>query len=328
MPLLSKAADTLQCREAHLVSVSPRIFPYLKGAETLFVRSQHCRKLRRECVYDVGKPVSRVKQLEDKVAQLEGMLKATGEGEDAIGPSAPPNVGDYLANTPSLGGSSSSTPFPAAQGMVPDLNAYNTNFSNPFGIDFDGLPAGNVPEHRDSGSSMNVDPTTVFPTLGGFTYQPAPILPQQSISGVSQQAVSGFDFSTLDPGFMDLVSSFGATSTTPASQQLPFMQPTQSVAPVSTGLTPFLSNNDVDPSANPASGPSTAPSSEPSIHPGQVPYQAYVSDPSQSRGSHGELRVEGVDDEYEARETTVGDDALLGGWFDAADIPKVARDHL
>ncbi|WVF68407.1 hypothetical protein IAT40_003172 [Kwoniella sp. CBS 6097] len=36
---------------------------------------QHCAKTGRECIYDSGKPVSRVKQLEEKVAELENMLK-------------------------------------------------------------------------------------------------------------------------------------------------------------------------------------------------------------------------------------------------------------
>lgn len=36
----------------------------------------HCTKLRRECVYDVGKPISRVRRLENKVAELESYLQA------------------------------------------------------------------------------------------------------------------------------------------------------------------------------------------------------------------------------------------------------------
>ncbi|WVR07980.1 hypothetical protein IAU60_005023 [Kwoniella sp. DSM 27419] len=41
---------------------------------------QHCAKAGRECVYDSGKPVSRVKQLEEKVAELETMLRAGADG--------------------------------------------------------------------------------------------------------------------------------------------------------------------------------------------------------------------------------------------------------
>lgn len=36
----------------------------------------HCTKLRRECVYDIGKPISRVRKLENKVAELESYLQA------------------------------------------------------------------------------------------------------------------------------------------------------------------------------------------------------------------------------------------------------------
>lgn len=36
----------------------------------------HCSKLKRECVYDTSKPVSRVRQLENKVAELEESLRA------------------------------------------------------------------------------------------------------------------------------------------------------------------------------------------------------------------------------------------------------------
>ena len=46
---------------------------------------EHCKKLGRDCVYDTGKPVSRVKQLEDKVAELQEMLVRQAGAGPALG---------------------------------------------------------------------------------------------------------------------------------------------------------------------------------------------------------------------------------------------------
>lgn len=60
---------------------------------------------RRECVYDTGKPVSRVRMLEERVAELEGYL-AAGLGTPASGGAMPQRVG-----TPSR---TQSSPYPAS----------------------------------------------------------------------------------------------------------------------------------------------------------------------------------------------------------------------
>ncbi|KAL1412547.1 hypothetical protein Q8F55_000293 [Vanrija albida] len=67
---------------------NPRPPPLKRGDACLYCRKRrircsatkpschHCTKLKRECVYDSGKPTSRVRKLEDKVAELEGYLRA------------------------------------------------------------------------------------------------------------------------------------------------------------------------------------------------------------------------------------------------------------
>lgn len=67
---------------------NPRPPPLKRGDACLYCRKRrircsatkpschHCTKLKRECIYDSGKPTSRVRKLEDKVAELEGYLRA------------------------------------------------------------------------------------------------------------------------------------------------------------------------------------------------------------------------------------------------------------
>ncbi|WVQ95964.1 hypothetical protein IAU59_003063 [Kwoniella sp. CBS 9459] len=78
---------------------------------------QHCAKTGRECIYDSGKPVSRVKQLEEKVAELEHLLKggvahiASGEGNG----SEPSTSRKESVSSASASASASVPPMPSLQ---------------------------------------------------------------------------------------------------------------------------------------------------------------------------------------------------------------------
>jgi hypothetical protein len=190
----------------------------------------NCTKLGRECVYDNGKPVSRVKQLEEKVAELEDMLKlgpvdggqpgtssaeASRSGSLSNGaPSAPP-----LTHSSSDSNSSLSTPGmngfpPQQQQQYQHLPSQNGGYSSDKGQA--GLN-GMAPPFTDPFQYPfnNFDPSqhTTLPA-DAFSF-PDQNMSTFGSSRVDQSAVDMFDFSTLDPGFMNLVSSFGATSTGP-----------------------------------------------------------------------------------------------------------------
>lgn len=242
----------------------------------------HCTKLKRECVYDTGKPVSRVKQLEDKVAELEDMLRSSAAGS-ASGPGftaavsmttseiSPTTTGGIPRLTaggqarPSLGGSGGSGTAPQAAlpnlaasgsrsgstgytigvngetlpqsgpGPGPGAGAPQTyNMSLPMGdfsmvesIDTNMLNRVSTPPNLDTNAYFGMSPgfwgfmgsmfggTGPGEGSGGMAdginnYHP---------SGQTRAVEETFDFSTLDPGLMDLVNSFQEASTAPAQTQ-------------------------------------------------------------------------------------------------------------
>ena len=220
---------------------------------------------KRECTYDNGKPVSRVRQLEDKVAQLESMLTQTssrrpseseGESKSRMGSrSGSGNIQTTLSgnrSTPASDVNMQQEPIPEDSGfsfqgeaddMQFDLNAIQQQFN-------------------DATSGLSNDFFSFGGSMFGDTNQPTQL---PMLSNPNQDATAIFDFSTLDPNFMSLVNSFGDTLQAP--QPVP-PQP-QPTAPrqtnafaatvtdeASTGFTPYL-NPDYNPSINDPS-PSTS----------------------------------------------------------------------
>jgi len=356
---------------------------------------QNCHKLNRQCEYDTGKPVSRVKQLEEKVAELEGMLKT--------GPDSPPSS---IHQAWSYTTSDSST-------SRRDLNQSNGN-GNGNGNGFIDMPIDvNMPDSFSSpsggggvGNFGNFFPNFGSSMFGGppSNHQPAP----PPTAPTEQKPEDLFDFSTLDPSFMNLVNSFQNTSTGVPDNIQPTLPPQDNDFDAmlncgSTGLTPFIdANMGGPPSVPPPSGsdytsPNSAPSqflpSPPSQSKGPSPsssniaYQAYVSDLSdltEKKANNGlsatgfsfdgadasTQNVIGVSGDHPSamgqyqhkvgvsgpmdgglsgnhvdfdpsisgpgmgnkRKKGNGADTpgmeMVGGWFDAADLPRVARNHL
>ena len=226
---------------------------------------QHCTKLKRECVYDTGKPVSRVKQLEEKVAELEGYLKAGSGGSvlhalsQAPGPSVqagggingnfgtgpqphphPPPLQHHSSsetstssapasnnnnNSDSNGyptGSAAATYGMSGTGMG---NGYDAGPSQPvqgqgvmsfesfafsgstFGPTLAQTPIFGQSQGQSQGSTQYLQQQDSFASMGNM-YGPT-----MGSSRVDPLAVEGFDFTTLDPSFMALINSLGATST-------------------------------------------------------------------------------------------------------------------
>ncbi|ORY34613.1 hypothetical protein BCR39DRAFT_513615 [Naematelia encephala] len=349
---------------------------------------QHCTKLKRECVYDTGKPVSRVKQLEDKVAELEGMLK-TGlldPNGNAAGASGPPPLIHHSSSDASNtsigsgGGGGGTSGFGPSQGE----GTIDTNMLNMF-------------SNVGPGNGGYFPPSfggSVFSQYGGSVFHSQAMPNQQPIEEL-------FDFSTLDPNLMSLINDLSSTSTGPVepipvsnSVPPPAPHPQQNSMDFDytgpTGLTPFLETAPPVAGFSPATTSSNSQPSYPnsaSGHPYQqgagasfsptpptsMPqstgssYQAYVSDSSANiftnpnpsnafptsannpvvqnvLGVHGPhpsatpLSTSANSLPQPAHGATGGpgwkgeenldEMPLVGGWFDAADLPKVARDHL
>ena len=295
-------------------------------------------------MYDAGKPVSRVKQLEDKVAELEELLKtgpSSSKSKESIGTkqsnhngssdsSTDPSPIPHRSSSGATRSTTTASQSTASQLPNPSIESSNTAYS--FGdsnATFDINMNSNVgTPHFNFGDqsyfsglvgSMLTAPTT----NPGMPSQPTHA--QQSMEGpsrIQQSAVDMFDFNTLDPSFMNLVNSFGATSTTGLPPP-PFNQPAPSSQSggmmdmdgfdpssntVSTGLTPFLdpsvgatplpqqsrppphtSSLNASPglSSVPSSGPyfiSVQPTPEPAAE--SVSYHAYVSEVQETPGSN------------------------------------------
>lgn len=357
----------------------------------------NCTKLNRECVYDTGKPVSRVKQLEDKVAELQDMLRGglpaantagagtgTGEGDrgarGSIGcdeaysrqgsVSHPPlthhaSSGQSFSSDNTTNGAGQSTAYSLGPGTTYDAS-----------LNMNGLNSSS----NNSGFDM-----TAFSAFGGSVFPSIPIaLPGQTNAPSAVEQT--FDFSTLDPGFMNLVNSFGAISNDAAPEDYSWQQIQKQteqpnlIPPAaqfgSTGLTPFLETSPSAPSQQSSNSAQQSPgsffpsmSSAPSTESRSVNYQAYVVDMAESSGgpsrngstSTGAGGLDGTSEVYAGvpgrkRKVQINkyfadgrldtdncggpvedstawmpdqpEMGVMGGWFDASDVPKVARDHL
>jgi hypothetical protein len=170
-------------------------------------------------------------------------------------------------------------------------------------------------------------------------------------------AESMFDFSTLDPGFMNLINSFAETTT--ATNIPPAIPPQNSNtnsgmgmgidmdidAFGSTGLTPFLASTPAPtmstqhiPRTNSSDISPPYSSGNPSAASVGVAYQAFVTDlPPSVQNSSYESTPAYQSAEGSGQSMGIGggrgvasdeSGSLVGGWFDPADLPKVARDHL
>ncbi|OXH37554.1 hypothetical protein J008_02158 [Cryptococcus neoformans] len=311
----------------------------------------HCAKIGRECVYDVKKPTSRVQQLEEKVAQLESLLKNGAMSGDG----APSGSGlQTSGSTPSLLHQSSNDALSEATAL-PQQTPTSTSYSflNNETIDVN-LFGGKYPAIPPAGNHSNLFPSfggSIFGSMGSMMAQPQPQIEQT------------FDFSTLDPTFMNMVNSFqtstGLAEPVPQQQQhIAYGQPPAPSAPPSY-LNPAHAN--IKPNTTHSSPPSTAAEyasqTYASLHKApflnnnfctSVASEAQLGNPSvvaelasananvqedvaallkAAAASNAEQWATGIaqgSDFDGGQENT----QLVGGWFDANDLPKVARDHL
>lgn len=221
-------------------STQPSKVPLKRGDACLYCRKrrircsaekpscQHC-KGKRECVYDNGKPISRVRQLEDKVAQLEGLLKGESTGGEARRPSEDGTVGAAAGGGTghpplihhSSSNQSSSSVNSGGMGDTdmgqggPQEQQQNTMFGME-GIDgFDLLQQsfGDI----TGGNGFSNDFFTFGGSMfGGHMNDQSSKLPDVVTDSLPLDPATMFDFSTLDPNFMSLVNSFDSTFQTPA----------------------------------------------------------------------------------------------------------------
>ncbi|WVQ77553.1 hypothetical protein IAR50_007241 [Cryptococcus sp. DSM 104548] len=284
----------------------------------------HCLKSGRECVYDIKKPTSRVQQLEDKVAQLETLLRGnegpagngheplgsgSGGGGEAVPGSMPPSSIPLPSNPNSslpIPISGLSTSYSLATPETLDVNLFGGSYpSAPPALD-DNMP----------GMFPNFGGGSVFGGMGGTQGLPLS-LPQSN--GVE----SVFDFATLDPTFMGLVNSFQNTAglAEPLSQPIPSYDPSPRTFPQTTYAPQPPTPQQFPPHPNPSSLQAGT-----SVNDDMA---ALLQAAAQSKPEQWNL---GITSTVGGGGTGVGtpelEQGVVGGWFDAGDLPKVARDHL
>ncbi|WVW86826.1 hypothetical protein I302_108881 [Kwoniella bestiolae CBS 10118] len=216
---------------------------------------QHCLKSGRECVYDTGKPVSRVKQLEEKVAELETLLKSGGdasatatsrnEGETSRRESTASNSQPPPLNHHSSSNSSQSQDVPMDQsGMGESSTSYGYTVS---AENFDTNMFESILAAQNGGTGSTPNAGNSFASFGGAFFSGTTntgTTPNffASSPNSGQNIESLFDFNMLDPNYMSLLSSFGETSTGPSTSAqsttdssvpppAPPTQPTNNITP-------------------------------------------------------------------------------------------------
>lgn len=246
---------------------------------------------KRECAYDNGKPVSRVRQLEDKVAQLESMLQQTSSRRPSA--SDCPNgessqMGSNLHANSSGNSNSRSTPSSSDINMQQAPLPPNDSGFSFQGTGMDDMNMFDINAIQQSFNEATSGLSNDFFSFGGSMF--GGIEAQQNLPTLgnpNQDATTMFDFSTLDPNFMSLVNSFDNTfQSNPApistshqagpsqhytqipsqpQQQSQSRTQSQPLMPsfsatvtddTSTGFTPYI-NNDYSPPSDPQAPMST-----------------------------------------------------------------------
>ncbi|WWC92908.1 uncharacterized protein L201_007870 [Kwoniella dendrophila CBS 6074] len=130
----------------------------------------NCQKSNRECIYDSGKPVSRVKQLEEKVAQLETLL--SGSIAPPIPATSSSNNGNGENSNTESRRESQSSAFTTNIPTHPPLNHHSSSQSsgisssqNYSSID----PSPQIPQNLNSNSNMNAVLPESSSTSYGYT---------------------------------------------------------------------------------------------------------------------------------------------------------------
>ena len=220
---------------------------------------QHC-KGKRECVYDNGKPVSRVRQLEDKVAELEEMLKReSGGGAQSIRRASDegisPGYGGGDGGNAGLAGNGTTQPqlqhhssdqsTASTSRFVPRDNLPQSSAMSGFnlgslgGTSMDGIQGFDINMLQQSfGDITGSNPlSNDFLAFGSSMFGPSGSddsynkIPDVVADSLPSDPGAMFDFSTLDPNFMSLVNSFDNTFQQPQSFPPIQQQPQQQQLP-------------------------------------------------------------------------------------------------
>ncbi|EIW71404.1 hypothetical protein TREMEDRAFT_60335 [Tremella mesenterica DSM 1558] len=342
----------------HVSSSSSHKLPLQRGDACLYCRKRrircsgnkpdpcdHCKKLKRECIYDNGKPVSRVRQLEDKVSELENLLRHGGVG-----------VGDVEPRTASASRRSSE------QDGWTENETFDLNGINELGA----MPDTSTGMSFGFGGSL----------FGGNGIMGNGLQGMENMPKLAQSdAVLGFDWSGLDPTFLSLINSFSTTTTqlsvpppppptqpqsgsafpsafamegiTPGTQAFlndiipPSSVTQQESHPPNLEDTTFPSYSSSQSNVTPVSGDSrSSMSTDPSpytapLH--QQNEQVTFTQPNESSYANLQQNIPSFQSDSTAKAFSGAEYGglnespaleLVGGWFDVNDLPRVARDHL
>nr|XP_018260194.1 uncharacterized protein I303_07111 [Kwoniella dejecticola CBS 10117]OBR82352.1 hypothetical protein I303_07111 [Kwoniella dejecticola CBS 10117] len=247
----------------------------------------HCLKSGRECVYDSGKPVSRVKQLEEKVAQLENLLQRNpqgqGQGQDNAGGSSRRESADTDSHPPPLVHHSSSGTSNQSLGNA-DAYQQQQQSSTSYGYagntgteDFDmnmldSILAAQPPSNNNmmnsfasfggaffSGNvtSAETGATDNFFGLSNDSGNNANVNSSSGQAGPSIESL--FDFNLLDPNYMNMLNSFDTTLTNPDPNPQSFQNPpVKQMQPQQSTNIPYQTQTQTQ-SQPPAPPPQTGP---------------------------------------------------------------------
>lgn len=171
----------------------------------------HCTKLKRVCVYDTSKPVSRVRQLENKVAELEDSLRAAhatiqAQLQAQTAAVGAMQVGGGMPIMPDLLGVGPSTPYPAGTDALELSTAAITPGSHIHPLEESSLQMTPMAAHIGQLSAQRLP--MVSPTQLGHS-SPTPSL--QPRRGHSYEPSNDLDQSyfSFDPGQPTSVSLYG-----------------------------------------------------------------------------------------------------------------------
>ena len=285
------------------------------------------------CVYDAAKPVSRTEQLEEKVEELEGLLRSTSGQETAwqsLHSAAaltglPPSAGDLASLCPSQ---STSQPKYSVPPPNQQMDRATYDGQRPYTDEFHSFPL--CPPGVIAPSHIN-EPYPLTSRHVDFN----PFAALNESSQVGRQVVESSNICvSLDPPIMPILDTLDST-TASALYAVPYSgsdlvtpSPLKSTLVTSgSAYQSALERNDPAPTVSQGFGGIVPVQPRITIDQQSFFHPTYVPDvPNSSSQASGGFSL-GL------RGAVLGSDAtvnqkLLGDWVDPADLPQIARNHL
>ena len=309
---LKRGDACLQCRKRRIKCTAER------------PACHNCSKAGKTCVYDVGKPVSKIKQLEERVSELQSMLQAGMRPPSSAGGAGI----DASVNT-----------FPSASQQAPTSFGQANALPGFEVLGLGGNASGDMGSFNFTPQTGYGNAGTHFATPGQFNNVNMSMVPEPfNPSRMDLEAVAGFDWTTLDPSINNLVSSFQATPGPLPGGSIPQLteenrgsfHPYEGDGTAALGYSTHRSpeSDGLQSHQVSATGVSELPTlqfRDRSAGDPSPESRATDSLPTHSSSSFG---AQPQSWRKPSAEEVLDCDTLVGGWYDPTDLPKVARDYL